>query len=83
MNTDNEKQVQVEVYTKNSVITQYLRRDKLVYPNFKRHDIRITKFPMGEHYYAHIGDLELKNGDQIKWNSYQEAFEFASKYIES
>lgn len=68
--------------TKNSVITQYLRRDKLIYPNFKRHDIRITKFPMGEHYYAHIGDLELKNGDQIKWNSYEEAFDFASKYIE-
>lgn len=68
---------------KHSVITQYLYRDKLLFPNFQKSDIRITKFPMGNHWYAHIGDLEIKNGDQIKWNSYQEAYEFASKFVDN
>ena len=67
---------------KNSVITQYVRRNKLLFPNYKEKDIRISKFPMGNHYYAYIGDLELKDGDKIKWNSYEEAFDFAKKFIE-
>lgn len=62
---------------------QYVRRKELVFPNYKQSDIHITKFPMGEHYYAHIGDLELKDGDKMKWNSYREAYEFAKTYIEN
>jgi hypothetical protein len=68
--------------SKNSVIDQYVRRKELIFPNYTINDIRITRFPMGEHYYAHIGDLELKDGSNIKWNSYQEAKDFAMKYVE-
>jgi hypothetical protein len=62
---------------------QYVRRKELVFPNYKQSDIHISKFPMGEHYYARIGDLELRDGDTIKWNTYREAYDFAKTYIET
>lgn len=60
---------------------QFVHREKFIFPDFKKEDIRIKKFPMGQHYYVYIGDMEVREGDQVKWNTYDEAQRVAERYI--
>lgn len=62
---------------------------KLIFPNCKKEDIKISKFggyEGGKHYYAKIGEIEIceyANGKKIvKWNTYQDAYNHALKYCE-
>lgn len=55
----------------------YVRRKNLVWPDFKREDIRVKQFPNGKHYYTYVGDLELKG----KCNSYERAYEKGLEYL--
>lgn len=61
---------------KQGVYSQWCKRDRIEFPEFKRKDIRIKKFPLGNHWYAYVGDIQIKDGDKIKWNSYEEAYEY-------
>jgi len=38
-------------------------------------DIKITKWPEGSHYYAKIKNLDVKYYNEIKWNTYEIAYE--------
>ena len=65
-------------HTFNLKYTQFCRRKELIFPSFSEADIRIKKFSQGgSHWYAYIGDVQLKNGEKQKWNSYEAAKEFA------
>ena len=55
--------------------------DKLIFPDFKKNQIKIEKFPMGEHYYAYIDNIQVRDGDTLKWNTYEEAYNQALQYI--
>lgn len=61
--------------------TQFCRRKELVYPDFKKADIRIKQFDGGEHFYAYIGDMQIHDEGQIKWNSHEEAYKKALELI--
>lgn len=52
----------------------FCRRDELVFPNFQISDIRIKQFDKGQHYYAYVGDMQVRDGDVLKWNTYDEAY---------
>lgn len=58
-----------------------VKREKLVFPKFDKNDIRIEKFPYGAHYYAYVGDVQVKDGTTLKWNTYEEARRQAEKYV--
>lgn len=60
-----------------------VKREKLVYPEFEKKDIKIEKFPYGAHYYAYVGDVQVKDGDTLKWNTYEEARRQAEMYVEN
>jgi hypothetical protein len=62
--------------------TQFCRRKELVFPDYSQKDIRVKQFNGGTHYYVHIGDLEVRDGDVIKWNSYEEAYGKALAILE-
>lgn len=68
-------------HEKDEPYTQFYRKMELVWPEFEEKDIRIKRFPGGEHFYAYIGNVEVKNGDQIKWNTYEEAYKAAKELI--
>lgn len=68
-------------YTFGLKYSQFCRRKNLVFPNFKESDIRIKKFQGGEHYYAYIGDMQVRNGDKLKWNGRNEAYSKALELI--
>lgn len=59
----------------------FVHRDNLVFPDFKENEIRVKQFPNGEHWYAYIDDVQVRDGDILKWNSYEEAYKQAKKYI--
>ena len=61
--------------------TDWCRRDKLIFPDFKKNDIKIEQFPGGEHFYAYIDDMQVRDGDKLKWDSYEEAYAYASALI--
>lgn len=60
---------------------QFLKRKELIFPDFKENEIRIEKFPYGTHFYAYIGDMQLRDGDKVKWNTQEDARKFAEKYV--
>ena len=59
-------------------------RDKLLFPNYTKKDIRVSRWGGGQHYYAKVGEIEVKeyiDGEIImKWNTYEEAYEKALMY---
>lgn len=69
-------------YTFGLNYNQFCRRKELVYPDFKASDIRIKQFQGGEHYYAYVGDIQVRDGEIFKWNSYKEAYDKALEVIE-
>ena len=60
---------------------QFLKRKELEFPNYKKEDIHITRFPLGKHFYIRIDDLEVIENGRCKWNTYEKAYEVAMKYI--
>lgn len=60
----------------------FIRRKELVFPQFKKDEIRIKQFPNGEHYYAYIDDMQVRDGDILKWDTYEEAYNRALEMIE-
>lgn len=63
--------------------TQWYDRDKLIFPDFKKNQVKVEQFPMGEHYYAYIDNMQVRDGDTLKWNTYEEAYEQALQYIDN
>ena len=63
--------------------TQTIWRSELVFPEYKRDDIRIKQFQGGTHWYAYIGDLQVKtnDGQTLKWNTYEEAYKHAQSVL--
>ena len=60
---------------------QFVWRENLVFPDYTIADIRIKQFEKGQHYYAYVGDTQLRDGDKLKWNTYAEAYNFAMAVI--
>lgn len=60
---------------------RFVRRKNLVFPNFNAADIRVKQFDNGDHYYAYIGDVQVKVSGVYKWNTFDEAMRVAESYI--
>lgn len=56
---------------------QFVWRKDLVFPHYTIADIRIKQFENGQHYYAYVADTQLRNGEKLKWDTYNEAYNFA------
>lgn len=61
--------------------TQFIWREEFVFPNFSKDEIRIKSFPGGQHFYAYIGDMQVRDGDTLKWNTYEEAMKMAESVV--
>ena len=57
-------------------------RENYAFPNYSEKDIRVKKWDGGTHYYAYVGDFQVKDGDVLKWNTKDEAMRMAKKYLE-
>lgn len=61
--------------------SQFVIKDSLIFPEFKEDQIRVSRFPGGSHFYAYIGDMQLRDGSKTKWNTYKAAYEYALSFI--
>ena len=66
---------------KDDAYEQFVRRTELVFQEYTETDIRIKRFPAGQNFYAYIGDMQIKDGDTLKWNTYEEAYNIAQRYV--
>lgn len=55
----------------------FCRRKNLVFPQFTEKDIRVKRFDKGTHFYAYVGDIQVRQGDKLKWDNYDEAYNMA------
>ena len=60
---------------------QFCRRKNLIFPQYVESDIRISRFTGGKHYYAYVGDMQIREGEKMKWDSYEEAYQKACEII--
>lgn len=60
---------------------QFCRRKQMIFPTFCRSDIRAEQFKGGKHWYAYIGDMQVRNGDIMKWNTEEEARRAAEELV--
>lgn len=70
-------------FTGNDNFTSWCDRSELVFPSFKKDQIRVKQFPGGEHFYAYIDDMQVRDNDVLKWNTYEEAYNNALRIIEN
>lgn len=61
--------------------SDWLHKSTCEFPKFEKKQISVTKFPGGTHYYVHIDGIEIRDGNKIKWNTYEEAYNYAKSII--
>ena len=66
-----------------SKIRQFLDKESFSFPHFTIEDIRITQFDNGTHYYAYIGPMQVRDGDILKWDTREEAYNQALACIQT
>lgn len=62
-------------------VEQFIHKNNLDFPVMKSDKLKIEQFPMGTHYYVFIDGVQLRKDDNLKFNSYQEAYDYAQTYI--
>lgn len=60
---------------------QFVHKQKFEFPVMAKDKLKIEKFPLGKHYYVFIDGVQLRQGENLKFNSYKEAEDFAKNYI--
>lgn len=67
---------------------QVIYKDNLSFPSFTEKDIVIKTFKPYDyrpnyqyHYYAYLGNFQLKDGNKTKWDTEKEAKDFAVQFI--
>lgn len=56
-------------------------RNDLIWPDFKMSDIRLKQYPKGRHWYAFIGDMEVHNGDTLRFDTKEDAHMAAANIV--
>lgn len=60
---------------------QFVRRKEFVFPDYKQNEIRVKQFPGGTHFYAYVGDMQVRDGDILKWDTYEQAHRMAQSIV--
>lgn len=59
----------------------FVYRSDLVFPSYTQNNIKVLQFPNGDHWYAYLDDMQVRDGDVLKWDTYDEAYENAKGFI--
>lgn len=59
------------------------KKDEAAFPEetLTKEDIKITKWPYGNHYYASVGMQRVEVDGEIKWSTEDEAYKMALKFL--
>ncbi len=62
--------------------SQFVHRKEPIFPSYRREDIRVRRFEGGSHFYAFVGDMQVRKGDTLKWNTLEAARKAAEAVLE-
>lgn len=65
----------------NPEVSAFFHNSSLVFPDWSERDIRVKQFEGGKHYYAYIGTIQVRDGDTLKWDTSQQAWEAAKRLL--
>lgn len=57
-------------------------REQLVWPDFTERDIHVKQFPGGRHWYAYLGEIEIKYNGIKRFGTQKEAYDAAASLLE-
>lgn len=60
---------------------QFVHKSNFEFPVMKSERLDIKQFPLGKHYYVFIDGVQLRHNGKVKFDTYEDAFFFASKYL--
>ena len=60
---------------------QFVHRRNLIFPHFKDGKIKIERYPLGNHYYVFVDDIQIRDRGNLKWNTPEEAQDFVKKLV--
>lgn len=60
---------------------QFIHKHNFEFPVMKKDRLKIEQFPMGTHFYVFIDGVQLRKGENLKFDSYEEAYEYANQYL--
>lgn len=61
---------------------QFVHKSSPSFPDFRRGEMKIERFPLGNHFYLFIDGVQIKNGEQAKWNTYEDAEQYGKQIKE-
>ena len=59
----------------------FVRKKEPVFPFYHESDIRVSRFPDGRHFYVYVGKAEVRDGNIVKWDTYEEAYNAAQQIL--
>lgn len=62
-------------------VEQFVQKQTFDFPIMKKDKLKIEQFPLGTHYYVFIDGVQLRKEENLKFQSYEEAYEFAQQYL--
>ena len=65
----------------NQTSDAFVYRSDLVFPSYTKNSIKVLQFPNGDHFYAYLDDMQVRDGNKLKWNTYKDAYEYALSLI--
>ena len=60
---------------------QFVHKSEFEFPVMKSDRLDIKQFPLGKHYYVFIDGVQLWHEGEVKFDTYEEAFDFARQYL--
>lgn len=60
---------------------QFVHKTNFEFPIMSKDRLKIEKFPLGRHFYVFIDGVQIRQNENLKFNTYEEALSFAKKYL--
>ena len=60
---------------------QFIHKNEFTFPVMAEDKLKIEQFPLGTHWYVFIDGVQLRKEDNLKFDTYDEAYEFAKEYL--
>lgn len=68
-------------FDKNKPHKNFCHKKDFVFPILKKEDIKIKQWDGGQHYYAYIGNFQIRDGNTLKWDTREEAEAVVEEYF--
>jgi len=67
--------------TESKEVEQFVHKTEMKFPIMDPDKIQVKQFPMGKHFYVFVDGVQLRQKENVKFNSYEEALNYAKEFV--